>query len=765
MRNASMCVGIAMLAMLAGPAWGQPVATGEAAASLRLPDGVPPVMAAWFWTMEEFRAGGYKAYLDMTARHSGVNLLATSLRVAKLEVTQEAVHAQIKEAADYAGKYGIKIAMDLDVRLARVAFRKAHPDELQEMLRLREAALNDSGTVVARIVSSDLSDHYTGRTTHYIPLSGRLVRVYSYTRTEKGIAPDSVRDITETACKTKVASAKEVIVEIKCGPETKARKACVMASFVHFTPAVFAPHLDEFQRRIIEGYRDTALVGVCKDEWGFPPCFDGCPAKNDYWYSRFRAAAYAKRTGGRDLLRDCLLMTFGEVGRPRDRQTAINHLLAMSTQRNGAIERHFYETTKAVFGPKAVVATHPTWYPYPGLREFKKNGLDWWIAPRDLAQTDEMTPYCARTSLAKKWNSAVWMNMYYSSDATNYDREVWAHALGGGRIDYHPVYPARGKQPIGEREKMLLRGGLMRGDCRVRLLNFISSAPLDCPVAVVFGQACAMNWAGPAYDDVGLAVADGLWRAGFPADLIPAGEIANGSLKISKDGYVQYGPQRYRAAVLYHPEFEPAGTAEFIGRAAGGKTSLHRVGTWTRDFQGKDLDGTGQLPKTMTVSKDSASCVSSVVARLAELGVQPQTPATRSMTGFRRRTCAPPAKGQCRLVDGTVIMISGEKKASGDPIATSFEVRGRTVKVDAIGVVGVRLAKDGTVEALAAGGLRKFETEHLKIILPERIDIAIWRDRQGKMQGVVQGWNGSVPAALAKLSGNWQRLSVPPPLP
>ena len=65
------------------------------------------------------------------------------------------------------------------MRLARAAFQKAHPDELQEMLRLRETDLRDSGDMGLRIRPETPGDHYTHRTTRYIPLSCRLVRVYS----------------------------------------------------------------------------------------------------------------------------------------------------------------------------------------------------------------------------------------------------------------------------------------------------------------------------------------------------------------------------------------------------------------------------------------------------------------------------------------------------------------------------------------------------------------------------------------------------------
>ena len=592
--------------------------------SLRLPGDVPPVMAVWGWRESDFAPAGYEAHIEMMARHSGVNLLATTIRAPAKQVTDQAVRDQIRRAAQYASRSGIKMAMDLDVRLAREAFRQAYPDELQEMLRLREVALKGSGEVSLSIPSEDLSDHYTYQTTHYVPLTGGLVRAYAYERDTHGIKPGTVQDIT-ALCNTPSATASAVSVSIRCDRQTDGKTACIIVSFVHLAPDVFAPHLLSFQRQIIESYRDVPLAGACKDEWGFPPCFDGNPAHNDYWYSRFLAKAYSEQTGGRDLLRDCVLMTYGEVGRESERQAAINHFNELCRQRNGAIEQDFYAAVKSAWGPDAVVATHPTWWSYPDRREFKKNGLDWWIARRDWAQTDEITPYCVRTSLAKKWGSPVWYNMYYSPNVPDYQAEMWAGALTGGRIDYHALWPVDEKStPNEERYRALLRGGLMRGDCRVRLLNFITRSPLDCPVAVVFGQPCAMNWAGQAYDDVGATLSDAFWRAGYPADLIPTTEIWAGALAVSADGYVQYGPQRYHSVVLYHPEFERAVTAEFFRKAGSGKTTLYRMGDWTHDFDGKGFDGSTLLPREMMLLAEPKAAADHIIKQLRTAGVAPQ---------------------------------------------------------------------------------------------------------------------------------------------
>ena len=305
----------------------------------------------------------------------------------------------------------------------------------------------------------------------------------------------------------------------------------------------------------------------------------------------------------RDLVRDALLMTFGEIGREAERVAAINHFNELCRRRNGEIETDFYDAVKSVWGREAMVATHPTWWCLPTRQEFKKNGLDWWITRRDFAQTDEIAPYYVRTALAKKWGSPVWFNMFFSPDLAEYQAEMWAGALTGGRINYHPIWPPRDRSKVDpERYRGLVRGELMRGDCRVRLLNFITRSPLDCPVAVVFGQACAMNWAGPAYDDVGMALGDALWRAGYPADLIPANEIPTGSLTVGSDGYVHYGAQPYRSVVLYHPQFETPATAELFRKAAKGKSRLYRIGDWTQDFDGNAFKGSASLPRKMAAS-------------------------------------------------------------------------------------------------------------------------------------------------------------------
>ena len=726
--------------------------------AIRLPDHVMPVLGCWFWRGDEFIADGFKEFINKTTRHSPYDVLVQSTRAFEKEVTDDEVYQQLKRAAEYAREKGIRMTVDLDIRLARRAFEAKYPDQLQEMLILHEVPFSVNDHVETVVYSQDLVDHYTGNTTNYIPLSGSLLRVYAYHRTDEGIDPNSLSEITRH-CTVLSASRDSVRISIPANHVSNQTYACAMVSFRHLAADVFAPSFISFQREIIDRYADLPLAGISKDEWGFPPCFKS--TINEFWYSKHRALAYAKRTGGRDLLDDCLLMYLGIEGREKERRMAINHFRQMSLMRNGAIENDFYLTTKKVFGPDALVLVHPTWYPYPDFREYKKNGLDWWIATRDWAQTDELTPFAVRTSLAKKWGSPVWYNMYYADNLADYERSVWTHALAGGRINYHSLYPDRGE--YADRDLELLKGDLMRAESRVRLLNYISKTPLDCPVAVIFGHACTMNWAGPAYDDVGMELVDSLWCLGFPADLIPSSEIRSKQLQIDENGGISYGQQKYAAVVLYHPEFEEPPTAEFFTRAADGPTRMFRIGNWTEDFNAQDFDGNASFPGSMMVLDDIHPLIPELIKTLENQGIARQTPSTVFPESHFPSSSSPPPSGFCRLIDGTVIQVGGTENVSGDPILSTREINGHQVTFDAIGVAAVRLNMEGEVEAMAAGGLKSFKGPGLEITLDERIDLALWLNENGKWEGVVQGWEDDLPQQLLELTRDWSRLAVPVP--
>jgi hypothetical protein len=391
-------------------------------------------------------------------------------------------------------------------------------------------------------------------------------------------------------------------------------------------------------------------------------------------------------------------------------------------ERNAEIERAFYADVKRIFGAQAFAGTHATWGIMPSGDAFK-NGYDWWWAKRDYGQTDEDFPVPLRTSLAKKMGGAVWYNQYYNQDIELYAKEVWRAARAGGRVNFHPLWPSSMDQASYLR---LLASPAVRAENRIRLLNYISQAPRDCPVAVVFAHAAAANWLGPRFGDLGIDFAEAMWREGFPADVIPSTEIESGALAIGKDGWVRYGAQRYRALVFLNTEYEPRGTFEFLRRAA--------------------------RSRTVTFLRDTAAAAGAIPG----VGLDP-TPG-RVATFLRgSHTSHDNPADLVRLTDATCVLARGERDPAGDAIDETFYCGSTKVRARSTGVFGIRVGGAGELKALAGSDVRLVEAGALRLEFAQPVDFALWRDAQGGLRGVVQGGQ-AVPQQLLRLTRDWERL-------
>ena len=121
---------------------------------------------------------------------------------------------------------------------------------------------------------------------------------------------------------------------------------------------------------------------------------------------------------------------------------------------------------------------------------------------------------------------------------------------------------------------------------------------------------------------------------------------------------------------------------------------------------------------------------------------------------------APSEKSITRLTDGTVILVAGENYVAGDTISKTISVNGVDVSFDVIGVGGVRLSKDGSVEAIVGGGLKSFRAGGFSINLSERLDMVLIKEN-GMWQGYVQGLEGNIPIELKKITDNWKQVPLP----
>ena len=745
----------------------------------------------------------YRTLFDTVEPTGAFDALTITLRsLPRFDGNADAV-AATKRAVEYARERGVGAILDVDLRIARYDFEAARPDLSQERIYLKELDLRTVGGADGRgelaFEAPNLNDHYAGARPFYVR-GARFVKAWRYRKNADGaVEPDSVVDVsaafnvpTTNAPLEKnrvdfvdATSRNRFVVPVETAALDGVKSAngeseenganggdflTVAVAFRYSCPDVFADETLELERRLYEQYRDVPALGVAKDEWGFPPSFDRENRLDDFWYSeatrRAYSAAFGKNGAPVDLVDDLFLAFRAQAGREAERIAAVDRFNRLCAERVLKYEIQNYQTTKEIWGPDAFVGVHCTWFPFPNTLEMRKNGVMWWKAPRDFAQSDEYVPFCCRNSLAKATDSH-WINMFYARQVPPYIFEHWTAAASGGRVHIHNVYPRDEKSPQHPLDSRLMpiveTGGVARIRSKIRTLSLISDAPLDAPVAVVFGRFGAMNPLRSGWGKVGVDLCDRFATAGFPADLIPADEITSTTQtgekrwKLSDDGYLQYGPQRYSALVLWgENDADAADFAALLELAESNcRTKIEKI-------------------KADATAAEKDALAAGIIAALKAENVEPQTPWQLDETAFsvpEERSSRPQLVSTSRFVDGTTVWIAAKESALGDPIALD----GATVRladgsdsapisVDANGVFAVRFDANGALDAVAASELKALKIGDFAVEVPDAeiaddpVDVAIWRRADGRLRGVFQRRENALPPSLEGLVDDWTFL-------
>ena len=635
---------------------------------------------------------------------------------------------KVREYARLAHERGIKVMMDVDPRIARHAFLAAHPDECERIVQVVRAKPDSKGKAIATAErSGQLNDHMSwGSSKAYDSTAASLLSGWAVRHggSKRRVQP-FVTAVTHNSCTA------------ECTGLAPDEEFVALFEFRLYSIDVFSPLLMPYTRELMEAYRELGVDGAMKDEWGHPPSysFDPLFAKNvAHWYSPHFAEAYAKATGERVLADDLVDMTLGGPGA----EAMVDAYNRVNLERNVAIERHHYFTVKELFGDDTYVTKHSTWWGSLDWPEFRHDGLDWWQAKRDWAQTDETTAVPVMLSLSKKFGKG-WLNEGYQDAPEKYAEKLWQYALAGGRMVYHAVFPSSGPRyaAYSAREKTLavkfdiLKENGAVAQSRIRLANVLSSSMADSPLAFVFGHMNLMNWLKKdTYADWGGDKVAVLTSKGWLTDAYPSSELKNFS--IDSEGWLRMGEQRYHALALYHPDIEDD-KAFCKALPSGMKTRIFRLAK---------TDGVAEIADFLE------SC-----------GALRQPPVCEN--GSWDVNQYPRADGTLRLIDGTLERFKGMDSTAGDPIAGTLEPDGVKVSYRAVGFFGAR-AKSGQVVAFGGAQVSEVDLPGLGLRLAEPEDFVLMRDSLG-WYGVLQRKNVHVPMPpeLLAVTERWSLLAAP----
>ena len=112
------------------------------AVSQRIPCEVHPEIAFFAIRAEHFESDeGWRGLIDLLARHGMYNLVTVTMRLKGHAITEPETRALFGRLVAYARARGLEVALDLDPRLARGAFRRRYPNELQRVVYLQRCVL------------------------------------------------------------------------------------------------------------------------------------------------------------------------------------------------------------------------------------------------------------------------------------------------------------------------------------------------------------------------------------------------------------------------------------------------------------------------------------------------------------------------------------------------------------------------------------------------------------------------------------------------
>ncbi|MBQ9432072.1 MAG: hypothetical protein IJU44_11040 [Kiritimatiellae bacterium] len=742
---ASIAAGVAIMGTapaFGGPSAGEDVlhrfyAANDGRALRRLPSWLVPENAFAYIGRDQISDHEntvQRRFFTLFRERSDWNLLTYCARFA--EHDDPKVMERVAEAAAAMKDAGIELLMENDPRLMRDEFFKRFPEDY---LRIRQYAVVEpsaDGTARFTIAEDAMSDY------------GETAKPYSFWRPGRIVSAWAVKGS---------AMRKIDVLDAKCTERTVSGKVCGLAQderllaeaewpLLEIDPC--SPNLIAFSREVMLRYRKLGVAGLMRDEYGFKKPRASMVAHTAFWYSPNFAAVYAKRSGGRKLEDDLPLLGLG-VDTPRARAAATDYTMSIYDACRRT-EEDFYAANKEYFGKDAYVAKHVTWCTAIQKLEFLSNGLVWWAARRDWAQSDENNLVPASTGMMKKFGTPLWLNEHYGPEPTQYVQLLWRYAACGGRIVYHALFSWNPESSHvarygDEKERAyhchadLLGTDAMRAEEISRLLPLMTRAPIDCPVAQVFGHERLVNWFDEGHEDWGEPIAHGLGKLGYYVDAYPASELAGNTLAVDGDGFVRVGRQRYLACVLYHLS--------------------------DRERQMWDVMVKTRTLKTRVFADPPSS--GTIAEFLDAQGAVKQTPL--QSCGKRTQQHLPPPDGTIRLTDGTAVRIKGASpNLAGDPISGTVESNGIGVEYSARGLFAARCER-GALVAVAGGEVKRVAVPGFSLTLDAPADFALVK-MDGKWHGVWQTDrpDAPVPPTLMRITPHWIRLkgisAAPTPL-
>lgn len=513
------------------------------------------------------------AKIDDLCNRTEMSTVCIGLHWLKRRYHDQKVFDALSRCSEELHKRGRSVVVEACPRNEGAAFFEKFPKDIGYVTTATEISLDSQGKGETVIDTTGIP-HYWRMIEYEKPI---LLSAYTISKCGEYLFGQDSWQHAEKVVTLLPKDDNSTIVSVQAGQSSAGKSVVAFVGIPQPIPDLASERLPELYEEMLNHLKNANIDGVMSDEWGYDVIIrmeeqDNIDKKKPEIY--FEHVTYSKDFAKRyedicdgKLLEDLLYFYYQEEGCREKSIQKVNAYHKTFRTIMSKNDEDMYALAKQKLGADAFYGVHPTWWGNNYLQNFEgfKNGLYWWEAKRDIAQTDEIVIMPIRTALTHKWGCDYWYNMWYSMgtrDINTYYRETWNNVRFGGRTHYL-AYECPNEAVVLELKPEGLLESIEEMDAVVRTLDPYQKASPDCRVLVLFGMENSLNWfyndqaAPPWYPrhkilSTVLECADRIFDQ-YLCDLVPTSEIVNGSLSV-KDGRVSYGTQVYDTVVLLAPD-------------------------------------------------------------------------------------------------------------------------------------------------------------------------------------------------------------------
>ncbi len=659
-----------------------------------------PQVAYWFFAANMLPEERYKGKIDSFVKYSKYTLIYLTERDGCNFHDIQTMHPVFAKLVAYAHQKGLKIGLQIWKNNKGTLI-----ENTDRLIQDGEVVLDQEGKADYRVRAKGARD------TNSV-IKSELFKIYAFKKTGNGFYdPNSLKEITQKA--TSVGDIHSVNLSIHAGAAFSGYTAFILTqhyynSCSNFSGQAYSLMLDDFK-----AYGDIPFDAVGLDEYKNMTIARQPILQNTHDVFRERLyslgmAKVMKETRGMDMDKILFDMRYAPQGLPAVRIKAINEYMRLLRTATLGVEAAVYDLGKKLYGKDAFIGLHSTFHNNLDKDEVWQTGVSWWNIKRDYGHTDENTSIPIQIGIGMSYPKNAMYNMYYDKSLD----KIWTKALYdlrfGVRTHYHAANDVQGWGVSIDDPIALLK--INKVENAARMLNRFNPPFPQIKLLVVYGMEAIYNWY-PDTTQRGLYDINDklemekksmqLWSSGYLNASVPTDLIADGRLKLNKDGKPVLNGYQFDAVIFLNPQNANESTTSFFREYVnkGGKLLLE--GKATHDFNGKDM--TGEWDKIAAKSVATSFSMENV----AKLGIYKN-----------------------ELIDGVANEEGSYTFTSISSLQTdtatnfSFTYQGNTFSGTYKGLAAIKIDKKGSIQKLSATGFLGMEKNGKSILhLSKQADI------------------------------------------